>query len=99
MELIDCSYCGNQVEDTDHSDKPELHEYDCPIREIMELRVSDDEVEKQETSEELNRRVASLIDDIPTECPFCDEIIEYRGGSLLYCEHCDSTWDVEITLI
>jgi len=29
------------VEDSDYSDKPELHKEDCPIREIMEVRLAD----------------------------------------------------------
>ena len=45
MKKRECSYCGNMVEDTDYSDKPELHKKNCPVREIMEFRIADDKEE------------------------------------------------------
>ena len=47
MKTRECGYCGNMVEDSDYSDKPELHKEDCPIREIMEVRMAYDAEEEE----------------------------------------------------
>jgi hypothetical protein len=53
-------------------------------------------MESKEKTNELDREVASYVDSIPTKCPNCNEIIDYRGDTLLYCPSCKATWRVEV---
>ena len=69
MKKRACSYCGNMVEDSDYSDKPELHKEGCPIREIMEVRMAD-EVEE-------NKNIITLPKGIIVRvCGFPYELVE-----------------------
>ena len=51
---------------------------------------------EQEKTNELDREIASHVDATPTRCPECNEIIEYRGDTLLHCPSCRTTWRVEV---
>lgn len=53
MKTRECNYCGNMVEDIDYSDKSELHKGDCPIRNIMEVRLADEAEEKRKENENI----------------------------------------------
>ena len=48
-----CSYCGQDVEDSDYSDLFELHAERCPIREIVEVRLSREKERKEKEEEEV----------------------------------------------
>ena len=51
LEKICCGYCRNWVTSAEYSDKPEQHKEDCPVREIMEVRLAEErgEFRKEES--------------------------------------------------
>ena len=42
LKMKKCSWCGNMVDCNDYSNFPHFHKRDCPVREIMEVRIWDD---------------------------------------------------------
>ena len=97
LEKICCGYCRNWVTSAEYSDKPEQHKEDCPVREIMEVRLAEERGEFAENLYYLSKGIAELVDDNVIRCFECGTVLKYMGNTKIKCTYCKQAWKVNVT--
>lgn len=97
--MYKCSFCGNFIADYEFSNKLEFHKKDCPIRETKEVRINDEQIEREEKLYKLTKDISQLVDAKYIECPWCYNYLEWISSNKIKCENCKRIWEVSLNEI
>lgn len=72
-----CSFCGNLIPDSGvfglptYTDVPENHKEDCPVREVMEVRLAQEDSEAQMGTWEQDAKVFLALEEVADAAQVC----------------------------